>query len=419
MKKTQVSIMLAAAAVLSTALVSGQQIRYESKVVNIEIPVRVFDGDRFVDTLTIKDFEVLDNGVAQRLEAVYLVRKTNIERREEARKFFPATKRHFYFIFEMGSYDPKIEKAVDYFVNQVLSPGDELVIVTPLKTYRMRGEMAIAPERSKVMRDMTGLLRRDIQMGNAEYRDLLEDLTALAQSLQASVSVTEQITPDLFTRSDPLSSSAALYSTAGSFEEKLQRYVDYLGRLETLRQVDRSKLTGFAEYLRSQEGRKDVFLFYQREFLPKIDPKILNIYMSVFNDRPDIVQNLTGVFDFYRRDTQLDVSNLKKAFSNASASVHFLFVSTPADRVPGIVMEEQSEDIFAPFREMSLATGGFSMSSSNIEYGMKEAVAAFENYYLIYYTPRDYVADGSFHSLQVRVKQGGFRITHRSGYFAD
>ena len=57
-------------------------------------------------------------------------------------------------------------------------------------------------------------------------------------------------------------------------------------------------------------------------------------------------------------------------------------------------MEEQSEDIFAPFREMSLATGGFMASTANLDAAMKSAVAASENYYLLYYTPEDYKADG-------------------------
>jgi hypothetical protein len=50
---------------------------------------------------------------------------------------------------------------------------------------------------------------------------------------------------------------------------------------------------------------------------------------------------------------------------------------------------------------------------------MRSAVAASENYYLLYYTPRDYKADGQFRSLQVKVKGGGYRMSHRLGYIAD
>ena len=46
-------------------------------------PVRVFEGDEFVDNLTIDDFEVLEDGILQRTEAVYLIKKRTVERREE------------------------------------------------------------------------------------------------------------------------------------------------------------------------------------------------------------------------------------------------------------------------------------------------------------------------------------------------
>jgi hypothetical protein len=50
---------------------------------------------------------------------------------------------------------------------------------------------------------------------------------------------------------------------------------------------------------------------------------------------------------------------------------------------------------------------------------MRSAVAASENYYLLYYTPRDYRADGSFRSIKVRVKGADYRTSHRQGYIAD
>jgi len=46
-------------------------------------------------------------------------------------------------------------------------------------------------------------------------------------------------------------------------------------------------------------------------------------------------------------------------------------------------------------------------------------VAAAENYYLLYYTPAGYKADGKFHALEVRLKDRGYRLSHRMGYIAD
>jgi hypothetical protein len=419
MKKTILGVGLAILIACSAILLLGQSIQHETTAINIEVPVRVYKGDDFVDSLTIDDFEVYDDGELQTLEAVYLIKKTSIERKDENRTFLPDIGRHFYLFFEMGEYDPKIRTGIEYFVKEVLLPEDELIIVTPMRPYRMKSETFQVIGRGRVYDDLMGLLRRDILMGTAEYRATLEDLKGLAQSLTAELALADESTLNAMESFDPFSTSAGLFRDGPSFEERLQIYLMYLNRLENLRIVEESRLTNFATYLKNQPGQKEVFLFYQREFLPKIEPKVLTAYMSLFNDRPDLIQTISGLFEFFRRDSTLNIDFVKKAFSDSSAAVHFLYITRPADRIPGIVMEEQSEDVFAAFSEMSRATGGFSSTSANVEFSMKAAVAASENYYLLYYVPKNYRLDGRFHNLQIKVKSGNFRVSHRLGYIAD
>jgi VWFA-related protein len=113
------------------------------------------------------------------------------------------------------------------------------------------------------------------------------------------------------------------------------------------------------------------------------------------------------------------VDVVTKAYADASAAVHFLHIARPTERPAGIRMEEQSEDVFAPFQEMARATGGFAASTANIAAAMREAVEASENYYLLYYTPAGYKADGRFRHITVKVKAGGAKVSHRLGYIAD
>ena len=65
------------------------------------------------------------------------------------------------------------------------------------------------------------------------------------------------------------------------------------------------------------------------------------------------------------------------------------------------------------------ATGGLSNSSGNIAVAFGEEVEASENYYLLYYVPQNYKADGRFHSIEVKVKGKKYRVFHGSGYVAD
>jgi len=76
-------------------------------------------------------------------------------------------------------------------------------------------------------------------------------------------------------------------------------------------------------------------------------------------------------------------------------------------------------DFFNTFKEIASATGGITESSANVNSSLKKAVKASENYYLLYYTPRDFVADGKFRKIEVKVIGKKYRVTHRSGYIAD
>ncbi|HMA54887.1 MAG TPA: hypothetical protein VKT17_10510, partial [Acidobacteriota bacterium] len=181
-------VLILAAAGLAAA---AQEIQHETRAVSIEIPVRVFKGNAFVDHLTIADFEVYENGQPQTLDAVYLVKKASIERQEGTHAAVPDTGRHFYLFFELTEYDPKVRPALEYFVQEVLAPGDELVVVTPLKTYRMKSDILKDAHRSAVLEKILGLLRRDVQIGNAEYLDIIDDLKAMAMAMAGSIRMSE------------------------------------------------------------------------------------------------------------------------------------------------------------------------------------------------------------------------------------
>lgn len=411
-------------AMASVAALAGQQvpqIQHETRTVNIEVPVRVFKGDAFVDRLSIADFEIYENGVPQTLDAVYLVKKASIERQEGTHAGAPDTGRHFYLFFELVEYDPKVADALEYFVQRVLANGDELIVVTPVKTYRMKSDILKSATRDLVLAKLLGLLRRDTLVGNAEYQDILHEMTSLATAVGASVGGVSGSTVDTARQAmgDPFAAVDTMYESQRSVEEQLQLYADCLGRLEHIRKLDTVQVDGLASFVRDQPGQKEIFLFYQREYIPKIDPSVMNALMSIYNQRPEVTQTLSGIFDFFHRDVGVEIEAVKRLYADAGAAIHFLYLTRPAPKVRGLAMEEASEDIFSPFREMARATGGYIASTANLGAAMRSAVAAAENYYLLYYTPKDYRADGKFRSLEVRVKGEGLRTTYRLGYIAD
>lgn len=383
--------------VLSLFLFSQDQ-THEVSVVNIEIPVRVFKGETFIDNLTIEDFEVFENGIAQKIEAVYLIKKKSVAKEEGNQRFFPSVSRNFILMFEIIEYIPNIGESIDYFFNNILLPGDELTVFTPVKAYKFNSKALEMFSKEAIATKLKKTLRADSVIGNSEYRSVLREL------------------------------ESAITMEDLDIDERLSLFRQVLSRFERLRSFDEEGLINFANFLKEKEGQKNVFMFYQKDVVPQLKPKAIEEIITGNQDRMDIVASVIELFDFYRRDINIDVDNVKKIFSDSSISMHFLYITKAPFQGSSIsrfgtgqsiTMADQTENVFSTFQEMAQATGGFVGSSFYGTDIFKKALDAAENYYLVYYSPLNYKQDGKFHNVKIRVKGKSYRITHRSGYFAD
>jgi hypothetical protein len=210
----------------------------------------------------------------------------------------------------------------------------------------------------------------------------------------------------------------------------MEIYAAYMSRLESLRMVDEKGLIDFAGYLKELPGQKFVYFFYQKELVPQFNPNVETLTLLEHTDDLALTFKIMEQMQTFTRETRFNVEAVKKAYADSSISVHFLFLTkTPtaknpievyqnADAASEIIMVDRSEDIYSAFSEVARATGGISDSSANAAASFGRAVNASENYYLVYYKPKKYVANGSFHQIKVRVKSGSYQVTHRAGYVA-
>lgn len=374
------------------------QIQHEVSVINISVPVRVFDGETFVDSLKLEDFEVYEDGKLQPIEAVYLIRGSDVRRQEgPAKSPAPATSRTFVLFFQLAEYLPEIDKAIDLFFESVYLPGDAVDIVTPQKTYRLRDRIDSRDKVRKAKSEVQSRVRKDVLVLSGAYRSIIEDmLTDLGAG-------------------DP--------ETA---EVNLNGYRMDLERLEALRAIDSESMSAFAAELKGRPGAKHVFLFYQREKVPQFENRKLIQFLN--SSDPEQAFKVQELMTSYNREARIDRAAIQRAFSDASVDVHFLYVTKnrrdPQTDVenPAILndvkMAESSTPIYRVFKEIAAATGGTSDASANPAALLRKAAAASEQYYLLYYQPQGVQADGKFHKITVEVKRRGLRVSHREGYFA-
>ncbi len=393
-------------AIFSYASFPQQSFIEQSLVINVEVPVRVYKGNTFINDLSIKDFELFEEGIKQKIEAVYLIKKKSVERSDEKKKFRPQTSRTFYLFFEVNEYSRRLQEAMKYFMEEIFLPDDNLIIITPMKTYRLTDESKKVKSKQDILEEIKGLLRPDALAGSAEFRYIVRDCEQLSNEMKSLIqqATGEQDAGDVDLRD------------AG---QKLVEYAGLMSRLQTYRQADELRLIDFANYLKTQDRQNYVFIFYEKKLIPQIDPTLLVDFINSFERDSYVVQSLTSVLDYNKRETYLDVKKITQAFSDTSTSVHFLHVSTPVAQIPGLRMEEYAQETFNILIEIARATGGYAESSSNPVVLFKNALHASENYYLVYYSPKDYAGDGKFKKIEIKVKNKDYKVIYRLGYFSN
>jgi len=403
MRNSLLIIISTAAFVLASPLLAQE--KHEVTVTSIVVPVRVMDGDNFVENLTVEDFDVLENLVPQKIQALYLVKKADIQRQQGSQEFNPAVSRSFFLLFQLTEYNPKLTDLIDYLFRQVLLPADTMVIQTPMKSYSLSPQALARKPKEELAEEMNSLLKKDIKTGNTEYNSLLNDLKRIVRNISGTSM-----------RGDIESDSAT--STSG-LEFMLTRYKDAVARMEEHRLIDERKIFRFAQALKRVEGQKNVFFIYQREFRPEIQTVVLNSLLDSYQDQPNVMSDLQDMFQFYSRDLSVDAELLKKAFADASINFNFIFMNKEPENISGLAMREQSEDVFRAFSQVVTATGGIVDTSQNPVSGFKHAIESSEKYYLLYYSPENYQPDGQFKNILVRVKNPNYSVLHRLGYFAN
>jgi VWFA-related protein len=387
------------------ALAAFSQEKHEVTVINISVPLTVLDGDRFVGDLSLDDLELTEEGVPQKILALYLISPTGAEKKGEGSDFDPALRRNYFLLFQITEYNPKLAEAIDFLFQEAVRPGDNVIIHTPRQNYALSAQALASKPRNELSKEMNNLLKKDIKIGTGQYNSLLNDLKRLARTISGTGHMDVE--------------GADSLTEASGLEFLLSRYKETVSQMEQQRLMDERKILGFAGQLKNVEGQKNVFFIYQREFRPEIEQRLINIMISSYQDRPDILASLQDLFMLYSRDVSLNPDRIKQAFSDAGIHLYFIFMNKEQQNVSGITMREQSEDVFKVFSQVAQATGGTVDTSQNPAAGFQHALERSKDYYVLYYSPENYQKDGRFKHIKVQVKNLDYKVLHRIGYYAN
>jgi hypothetical protein len=255
-----------------------------------------------------------------------------------------------------------------------------VTVVSPKGTYRFKQETLNRARPDEVARQLKKKLRKDILLGAMDYKSLIQDIKDMDRPEMESDVQARLIMNDIRQLRDRLTVN----------DEGIRR---------------------LAQALKAQEGRKIIFLFYQKEEIVIPGSKYETSKYGGETWRP---------IDY-------NVEDVEKIFADASLTVNFIFLTNSTTDTFDVTdlrryersLIDLSDSLFGAFREMSHASGGITESSANALAAFKKTVTASENYYLLYYVPSEYKADGKFKEIKVTVRGKHYQVSNRSGYIAN
>jgi VWFA-related protein len=397
-----------------TVLAAQQQPVFRSGVQVIEVDVRVFDkAGRFVGDLTRDDFEVLENGVAQPLQTLYLVGETAGPAAAAAADADAGLKSR--------ATDARATSAPPDSARQTWIFFFDLNHLTPGGGFD-RARTAVGEFIAKRFRegDLAGVIAGDKRVNNR--------LTSVRGELEAAV---KQVKPSGESRSRfvhmsrewPRFKDAGEVLGAARNEQEVVRRV--VGRACT-EEPDACRSTDAEAQVRS----KAILLQQQ---IHQVTNRTLAALHALASGLARIPGPKTVVFlsdGFVVQDVETTLRSVVGQTARAGARVYAIDVrGLNRGGNAGFVDQMTADDpYFATTsfdsgadgpNSLAVDTGGVMIRNENNIGRALDAIARDSGrYYVIGYHPANTNFDGKYRPIQVRVKREGVRVRARRGYLA-
>jgi hypothetical protein len=245
--------------------------------------------------------------------------------------------RNYMMVFDVIEYTPQLKNAVTHFFDNVIQPTDQLIVITPVKTYGYTSAKLSGPKK-QLIAEFLKRLKTDVAAGASRYRSILNEMSQTVESLGDSMTTT-------------------LTSVKGI----LKSYRRNRQNLAALRGSYEPKLLEFATIFRRVKGDNHLLMFLQRIGRPIPDTDTLEwIRTRTREGSADV-----AVFLEENLKTDLDYHKLEAAFKYANVKFHFLYLQSKTFRKRrGIDYVDVNQDLYSIFSKLSTLTSGIKLSTA-------------------------------------------------------
>lgn len=379
---------------------------FQSGVQLVEVDVRVFDKDgRFVADLTRGDFELVEGGAPQTIDAMHLVGAgpaatpgppAGLPPARHTTSSVPAAPQTWIFLFDLNHLTPgsgfdRARKAVEEFI---------------------RGRFKD--------RDLAGILAGDKMVNNR--------LTSVKQELLDAV---KQVKP----RSDARTRALELTREWPRLLDEEEAVRIARSELDVIRRAAARACADDPDFCKMGDPEPNVRAKGQR--LQQEVHRATTQTLAALNGLAAGLARVPGpktvvlLSDgFVTQDIESTLRSVVGQTTRAGARVYAIDVrGLNRTANPGIIDQVQAEDAFGPVtrfdgladgpNSLAVDTGGLMIrNENNIGRALDRIADDSGRYYVLAYQPANANFDGSYRPIQVRVKREALRVRARRGYLA-
>lgn len=389
---------------------AGQQqdeiIKEKVKVVNIEVPVRVFSKGKPVDNLTRADFKLFEGKKEQEINGFFIKRK-KIKIPQAA----APPSRYFVLVFNITEFNENVRDGLAHLFNNILRKEDRLMLIINKKTQLIN--------RIEDLQETHERISKQLQ---AESVIEQQQMFAYLKKIEKEIDRFKQVT------TQPGSTVASGYKTylKTTLQNYLSIFLEYRDKFLT---PDIDRYYYLARHLEKIKLEKWVLNFYQLALFPRLSNVSKRfiweaIYELQSNERPEdapystILTRLANDIEIAQDGAKdFPADDVSKLFYKVDATFHSIFMHTFK-----VVSSEEldykrvSTDIENSLRELTKKTGGTLIDSNDLESALNTISEKEDVYYMLTYAPKN---PKKVKKIKVKVSDQWYDVIYDNNIRAD
>lgn len=355
------------------------------EVVNIRVPVRVFSKGKPVKGLKKEDFKLFVNGKEKEIRA--LVEKTKKFALEGATKA-EANQNPRLFLLMFNISDDKIDmkKALNPFFNNVLRPGDRLMLVS--NSFVLNDRIVFDPK---------------IERQKIDYILDVENVKARARLTQMSMTIDTLYKEYL----------DMLQAMRGEAADSARRYFidNYITYIKDFKKgfmrLDDEQYVQLANYLTNQDIEKWVLNFFQLGYFARVKP------LSSLDESLSSSSKYFEMLEAVGMPEEIAEKNISRFFLNTGASFHTILMGSRNRHLTYSDFSYNSIPINSEslLKRITKLTGGIVTRSNKAGKFFKKLTQQEDVYYTLFYAP-DRPREGKKAEIEVAVNNKDYKVVY-------